>query len=133
MLRRRKPSDAAALAVDRRRREDAAERLRAVSPDLESLELTIEERPEPTAAVDCRHVRRIVVERAPAMFELPCSNHACTGGGHDVSREVVRALCARAERFEGEHTCGGARAGQPCGRVLRYRAAARYRRVEVAV
>lgn len=127
MLSRRKPSEAAMRAAERRDREDAAERLLVQVPDLLTLDLAIEERRGDAAVVESRHVRRINVERAPAMFDLPCADRACADGGHDITREVMTALRAGSRRFEGEHTCNGNVGNGTCGRVMRYVGTATWR------
>src|SRR5689334_11753022 len=82
-------TDAAMRAAERRRREDEAPRLLARVPKLESLKLEIEERrPEATSA-DVQHVKRVVVESAPALFEIACCDRACKDGGHDITRAVL--------------------------------------------
>jgi hypothetical protein len=112
--------------MDRRRREDEAARLRAEVPRLESLVLEIQETGPGGGLVDQRHIRRIVVEHAPALFDLPCVDRSCEDGGHDVTLEVMRRLREGAARFNGEHTCSGQRGGGQCGRVLRYMGVATY-------
>ena len=126
MLSRRKPSEASIRAAERRQREDASERLLAKVPSLTSLELAIESRRGSAAAVESRHVRRFVVDRAPAMFDMPCADKSCVDGGHDVTQEVMAALRSKATQFEGEHTCPGRVGDAPCGRVLRFVGTATY-------
>ena len=72
------------------------------------------------------HKKRVVVERAPALFVIPCANKECTDGGHDVTSDIMRALRAKMERFEGAHACGGTVANAPCSGVLRFTATAEY-------
>jgi hypothetical protein len=127
MLSRRKPTEASLRSAERRQREDAAERLLAQIPALVTLELAIEEGRGGVDGADTRHVRRVVVERAPALFDLPCTERTCVGGGHDVTRGVMAALQAREVRFEGEHKCAGQVGTNPCGRVLRYVGTATWR------
>jgi len=74
----------------------------------------VEERRRSSIAVEARHVRLVVVERAPALFSLPCGDRSCKGGG-----TTSRAWCWRA--FAGAPTShrGGwlLRGGgeEPCG------------------
>src|SRR5436190_21362789 len=98
----RRHSEAAQRAAERRKREDDAPRLRATVPKLESLELEFRESRAGVQMADVTHKRRVVVERAPALFELPCQDSACRDGGHDITREVMRALQDGLERFHGE-------------------------------
>ena len=71
------------------------------------------------------HTRIIVVARAPAMFEVPCSERDCDGI-HSLTRDLLRGLRASAENIEGEGECFGVRGNAPCRRRLHYRATARY-------
>ena len=59
--------EAAERFAERRRREEEAPRLATEIPALESLRLNVEERRAPGGSMsEAAHVRRIVVERAPA-------------------------------------------------------------------
>jgi len=66
----RKQSEAALRFAERRRREDDAPRLSAEVPRLLTLRLEIEERSGGSVVAEPVHVRRIVVEHAPALFFL---------------------------------------------------------------
>jgi hypothetical protein len=125
-MRSRRNSEAAQRFAERRRREDAAPRLRTEVPGLVSLNLELTEQgAETTAAM--KHLRRVVVESAPALFEIPCLDPACLDGGHDLTHSIMRALRARASTFEGEDACHGSVRTAACGRVLRYAVVATYR------
>src|SRR4051794_13387565 len=104
MLSRRKRGEVAQATADRRRREDEAPRLREGAPSLVSLDLAIEERRPSSATRDAGHTRRIVVDRAPALFVMPCAAPGCTGE-HDITRAVMQDLDRGATRFEGECQC----------------------------
>jgi hypothetical protein len=119
--------DAAERYAERRRREEEAPRLLTAIPHLESLRLEIEERRAGGTLSEAAHVRRIVVERAPALFVLPCHDAACKGGGHDVTHEIMRSLRDKATRFTGEHACSGAVGSAECHRVLIYVGIATYK------
>lgn len=119
--------DAAERYAERRRREAEAPRLLSSIPNLESLRLEIEERRASGSLSEAAHVRRIVVERAPALFVLPCHDAACKGGGHDVTQEIMRSLREGAERFTGEHACAGQVGSADCHRVLMYVGVATYK------
>lgn len=126
-MRPRRFSEAAQRFADRREREDNAPRLRAQIPQLESLRLEIEERRAGSSVADTRHIRRIVVESAPALFDLVCGDPSCRDGGHDVTRAVLQALSRGSTQFEGEDTCHGTIGNNaPCSRVLRFVAHATY-------
>jgi hypothetical protein len=113
--------------IQRRERETAAGRLADKAPDLASLSIEMHEtRPEGCVS-DNQYIRRIVVEHAPALFEIPCSYPQCEGGGYDLTREILRAIALQRPRFEGEIACRGQCATLDCKRVLRYIGTATYR------
>lgn len=120
-------SEAAVRAAERRRREDEAQRLSDRVPELASLRLEIDERRPGLASPDVSHVKRVVVESAPALFDIACCDRSCKDGGHDVTRMVLAELERGAERFEGEDVCHGSIGGATCGRVLHYVGVASYR------
>lgn len=111
----------------RGKREQAAGKLLQKVPDLTSLNLEIRESRPNGLTNDTQYIRRVVVEHAHALFEMPCSYSSCDNGGYDVTREVLSALASRAARFEGECACRGSCGGEFCSRVLRYVATATYR------
>jgi hypothetical protein len=127
MYSRSRNSEAAQRFAERRRREDAAPRLREVVPTLATLRLEIDERRGTTSAGDPKHVRLVVVDSAPAMFFLPCGDHSCKEGGHDMTDSVLRALQAGARRVELEDTCHGNVGTAFCGAVLTLVLSATYR------
>jgi len=96
-------------------------------PDLESLKLDVEERSAGASVPEATHIRRIVVEHAPALFAIPCSDHACRDGGHDLTQQILQALRGHEKEFEGEDACSGQIGSSPCRRVLRFVAHAAYR------
>jgi hypothetical protein len=121
MLNRRQRGEAALLTAERRKREDDAPRLRLEVPRLSSLRLDIDEGKPGSALAGAGHIRRIVVERAPALFVHRCADTDCKEGGvHDFTHDVMRALRQGAAHFEGEASC------DRCACVLRYRATAAY-------
>lgn len=121
--------EAAQRFAERKRRQDEAPRLITVIPALESLRLDVEERRAGFALAEATHIRRIVVENAPALFELTCQDTSCNDGGHDLTAVVMRALRARETKFQGEDVCRGrvGTAAVECGRVLRFVGTATYR------
>jgi hypothetical protein len=127
MQSRSRNSEAAQRYAERRRREDAAPRLRERVPQLATLRLEVEERRGTASAGDPKHVRLVVVDSAPALFALPCGDHACRDGGHEVTDEVLRALSAGATRFELEDTCHGSIGTAQCGAVMHVTVTATYR------
>ena len=122
----RKQSEAAIRYAERRKREDDAPRLLAEVPSLKALKLEIEERSGGSLVAEPVHVRRIVVEHAPALFVLPCGDSRCRDGGHDVTYAILRSLHAKETRFEGNDVCSGSQGSGQCSRVLHYVATASY-------
>jgi hypothetical protein len=112
----------------RRRQEDDAPRLHDVVPTLTSCRIVIEQgRPDSTTA-DVTHTRRIVVEHAPALLIVPCSDSSCREGGHDISAQLLRGLREGRTEVKGEDVCHGHVGTATCGRVLRFTAHAEYRK-----
>lgn len=123
---RRKQTELDERKVERGRREDAAGKLLKSVPGLTSLSLALHEGRPNGCFNETRYIRRVVLEHAPALFEVPCSSTDCDEGGYDMTREVLFALSSNKVRFEGEHSCGGRCRAGDCGRVLRYVATATY-------
>lgn len=123
----RRFNEAAQRAAERRQREDEAPRLREKVQNLESLKLDVEERSGVSGVPEAKHTRRIVVEHAPALFAIPCTDHSCKDGGHDLTLQIMQALRARETTFEGEDSCYGHLGPSACRRVLRFVAHATYR------
>ena len=124
---RRNP-EAQRRAAERRRRENEAERLREVVPELRRFSLVIEESCVSGVTDSVTHIRRIVIERAPALFDIPCCDRYCTDGGHNITAHVMRALRAGRTRFEGSDLCAGTLKTGECSRELRYVGEAVYER-----
>jgi hypothetical protein len=126
MFNRKRQTEASVRAMERRQREDEAPRLSKMILGLKELRLDIEERAGGASAA--RHIRRIVVDRAPALFVIPCSESRCRDGGHDLTNEIMRALGSQSTEFRGEDTCFGqvGSGSDSCGRVLNYAAHAQY-------
>jgi hypothetical protein len=76
---------------------------------------------------DVKHTRRLVVERAPALFLIPCGDPSCREGGYDISSVLLRGLRDGRTEIRGEDTCHGNVGTADCGRVLRFAAFAEYR------
>jgi len=123
----RRNKDAATRFAERRKREDEAPRLATEVPNLASLRLDIDERRPGVVSAEVSHIRRVVVENAPAMFEVPCSDTSCHDGGHDLTGSIMRALRHGDTKFEGEDTCLGQVGNAPCERILRFVGTATYR------
>jgi hypothetical protein len=127
MLNHRRSTEAAQRAADRRRREDESARLATEVPRLESLRLEIEERRAGGVLTGGTHIRRIVVESAPALFVIPCGDRACKEGGHDITRRVMAALHEGKDSFGGDDTCSGQLGPARCDSILHYKGVATYR------
>ncbi len=123
---RRFRSEAAILASERRSREDEASRLSDEVPGLRTLSLVLDEYRGDSAVAGVRHTKHVVVAHAPALFELPCLEERCVGGGHDLTYDIMKGLRAKLEQFEGEDACAGRVGHDACGRTLRYVARAIY-------
>jgi hypothetical protein len=112
--------------AERRRREDESPRLTAEVPKLQSLALEVREENATGPVAEPAHVRRIVVQHAPALFMLTCGDGRCKDGGHDVTHAIMRSLRAGETRFEGRDVCTGYVGTGQCSRVLHYIAIASY-------
>ncbi len=121
----RRDKDAALRAAERRRREDEAPRLLALVPTLRALEISFSAGTGSTAP-ESTHKRRVVVERAPALFESPCGNPSCKGGGHDLSHVILSSLRHGEQSVSAQDVCHGSVGPAPCGWVLKYQTHARY-------
>jgi hypothetical protein len=119
-MNRRDSQAAKQRSADRRLREDGAPRLANEVKKLSSLRLDVENG-------SSKYAWRIVVERAPALFEVPCPEDQCENGGHDLTRAITHDLRRSATRFEGESVCQGTTPLGVCGRVLKYVGVATYR------
>jgi hypothetical protein len=120
-LRRNNP--ATLRFVERRRRENEAPKLHGQVPGLTSLDITIEER---AGGGGTKHIRRFVIDSAPALFLVPCGDPRCTEGDHDLTWAVMRALRAHQTSFHGSDGCTGAIGSSSCLRVVYYDGTAEY-------
>jgi hypothetical protein len=124
----RRNSEAGERFAERRERENSAPRLTASIPALESLKLEIRETTGSTSSCpEAAHIRRIVVEHAPALFFVMCHDSFCRDGGHDISHGVLLALRQGKVQFSGEDRCRGRIGSADCQRVLHYVGTATYR------
>lgn len=110
----------------RQRREDDAPRLLEEVPALKSLRMTMTFlRGE--GAAQSSHVRVIVIERAPAVFHVPCADKNCRSGGHELTPQVMGALRDKKTSFSGSARCDGTlTTGNACDAELRFEAEASY-------
>jgi hypothetical protein len=121
----RRQGEAAQRAEERRVRENEAPRLRVAVPRLLTLSLFIEDRSDRSVSRP-KHVRRVVVQNAPALFLIGCSDSNCKDGGHDMTDLIMRALLRGETSFQGEDPCYGALGPSACTRVLHFDATAEY-------
>lgn len=112
--------------ADRRKREDDAPRLHDEVPRLKTLRLEVEERRGSSTVAESKHVRHIVVARAPALFVIPCGDSACRDGGHELTRELLEPLRRGVTELEVEDSCNGSIGSATCGRIMRVVAKATY-------
>ena len=123
----RKTNEAAERFAERRRREDEAPRLKTEFPALRTLALEIRETTgNVSGATTPMHIRRIMVEHAPALFLVPCGDARCQHGGHDITSLLRSHLRTSQTRFEGDHECHGSTDDATCSRVLHFVATATY-------
>lgn len=125
MMSYRRHGIAAQRFAERRRSEDEAPRLCDQVPDLLSLRLEVVER---AGLLEIRHVRHVVVDRAPALFIVCCNDAQCSDGVHDLTATVMRALRAQLTTFHGDDDCNGSIGllSSVCRRVLHFDAMAAY-------
>jgi hypothetical protein len=123
MMNHRRNSPAALRFADRRRREDEAPKLRDEVQGLTGLRLEIEDCSGVTAS---KHVRRVMVDSAPALFLVPCVDPRCTDGEHDLTHAVMQALRSHKTSFQGTDECHGSLGPSPCPRVVRFEGIAEY-------
>lgn len=116
-LHRKKNSATAQRAADRREREELAPRLVTSVPTLQTLRISIEDR-YPLGVT--KHVRHVMVGRAPALFVIACGDSSCDSEGHDITSEVMRALFARSESLTSESRCDGNVGTAQCSRTMHF-------------
>lgn len=124
---RRNP-EALTRSRSRKQKDDVARRLSEVLPELASLQLEISEIPAPTAEPRdiVSYRKHIIVDRAPARFELPCHDHKCDGA-HNITQNVLGALRRKERCIEGSDPCGGQTKLGACPYEMQYVIMATYR------
>ena len=118
-----KQTNASLCAIERRQREDNAPRISGVLPQLSELSIHVDEHSTITSP---RYVRRVVVQSAPALFIVPCSDPNCADGGHDISSDVIKSVRSGLRTFTGTHVCNGQNGTRVCSRTIWYRCEAAY-------
>ncbi|MDB4986315.1 MAG: hypothetical protein JWN04_1493 [Myxococcaceae bacterium] len=114
---------AAQRSLERRKSEDDAPRLATEIPSLRSAKIQVTEL-VPTGST--KHVKHVIVARAPALFIIPCGDATCQDGGHDITPYLMSAFRRRQTTFEGESGCGGTSGSAQCSRSIRYQLIAEY-------
>jgi hypothetical protein len=127
----RRTSEAAKRAAARRIREDSADRLATIVPELDGLTIRIEEVSSASDVPGVSHIRHIVVNNAPALFEVACCDRKCDGQ-HDLTKRILRALKGGKQIFEGRDACNGQARDGECEFSLRFFAEASYAESEAA-
>ena len=122
----RRRTDAANRFSERRQREEEAPRLREIVPNLATLRLDIAEGTGVTNVAP-KHARIVVVDAAPALFVLPCVDHSCKEGGHDLTHAILSSLRSGATSFDLDDRCYGSTGAAECGRTMNVRVTATYR------
>jgi len=106
--------------LERWKREDEAARLSAEAPALRQLRLELSESSNGHRVLDSYRIVHIVVPRAAALFEVPCSDGRCKEGGYDLTRDVMHSVRQRRRSFVGQNCCNGYLGNSPCPRVLSF-------------
>jgi|SRR5690606_7883571 len=119
-------SPANSARFERWKREDDAPRLAQEVPGLLHLRLELSEIYNGRNVLDCDRIQHVIVARAAARFEVPCSDARCEDGGHDLTHEVMRNLRQSRASFTGQDQCSGYVGERPCARVLRFSARAEF-------
>lgn len=119
--------------VERWRREDAAPRLLAQFPLLRSLSLSLKDLRGESRVTGTERKQHVIVTRAAALFEIPCSDPKCQNGGYDVTSEVLYALRHKHESFAGVAECCGTVGHNACRCSLSFAARASYAAQSVQV
>jgi hypothetical protein len=122
----RRDPEAMQRTAERRDRENLADRLLLRIPNLKSLSIHIAERATDRSGMEVVYTRYIMVDRAPALFDIPCCEKNCRGGGHDLTSEVMAALRNGKTSFEGTDRCAGSVRDVSCPFELHFVAEAAY-------
>lgn len=112
--------------AEQRRREDAAPRLCDEVASLKTLRIHFEDKRDKGQVLAMSYAKPIVVQSAPATFEIRCMEPRCDGR-HDLTRDVLRGLREGRATFAGRSECQGM-IGEAlgCDHVLAYTCEATY-------
>jgi hypothetical protein len=122
----RRDPEAMQRTADRRDREKQADRLVDRIPNLKSLLIRIAEKDVGRPGMEVMYTKYIPVDRAPALFDIPCCERTCRGGGHDLTYEMLQALRSGRTKFEGNDRCAGSVREGGCPFELHFVAEATY-------
>ena len=117
--------EAAQRFADRRKREDDAPRLSSEIPKLATLRLAVEERRATVTAAESKHLRHVIVNRAPALFIIPCGDPSCDGGA-TTDDPIMRELRAHRTASRSTTSASATRTSR-CGRNVHAVGTATYR------
>lgn len=112
--------------VERWRREDAAPRLLDQFPLLRTLTLSLKDKRGESRVTGTERMQHVIVARAGALFEIPCSDPKCQNGGYDVTSEVLSSLRLKRESFAGVADCCGMVGDNMCRCSLSFAARASF-------
>jgi hypothetical protein len=124
-MRRREQLQQQEDVTEQRRREDEAPRLREVVKQLRTLRLRFQDVREEGRHLVMPYIKPIVVQSAPAHFEIRCMEPRCDGR-HDLTRLILNALQTSQCSFGGTTHCNGMVGDLACDRVLSYTGEAAY-------
>jgi len=91
--------------------------LKTLVPKLASLQIAV---CEEHAGGSSKHLKHVVVDRAPALFIIPCGDSNCLDGGHDLTNEIMSSLRSHTASAAGDSGCGGMTGSAPCARRIHY-------------
>ena len=126
MKTKRRRTEALRRREERWQREDEAKRLLEEVPSLLTMSIEIQELSDESGHPPTKYIRRVPLPAAPALFEVPCSEHKCEDGGYDITAAVLDGLRAARATFEGTVYCAGNLPEHPCSRRLHWMVKATY-------
>src|SRR2546430_15261616 len=100
-------TEAAERYRERQQRENEAPRLADEVPGLDTLRLSISFK-NTDGSAQPSHARVVVVQRAPALFWVPCANKDCKHGGYEITQQGLPALRQHKTTFTGTSQYSGA-------------------------
>jgi hypothetical protein len=111
--------------AEQRRRDDAAPRLADEIRTLRSLRIRFDERRGDDQSTGMSYSKVVVINTAPAAFEIRCMEPRCDGR-HDLTSHILSSLRRQLPSFQAESACNGVVGDLECNRVLAYACEATY-------